>query len=473
MIQLGFFLFLTINYLHAGDPVDMASSTSHQMAPANLPTSDLGACQALAKKRPDLKDSLQTDKAQPKQSLSLRERAKKCISSVKDSWSDTLKELIIDPYNFLSKTSPEATKRYLDDCNRHVECKVRLYYEAQGYSPSGRQLQYLQSSLSFAEMDILNRNANSRMNSSYEQNLRFRQQIENRKWVNNQSADLKVATDPAQEGSSFWVNLSEKLKEEGTKWWCLKPDVAQEYLCYDIAQIIDPTIALGIAAKVPKIMKLVRGASAIAALDHEATVAKSVGQIQSLAVDSSNAISVGFQPTKGTFTKAVAKTHVSLAAQTETVGRIRMDPSATGLTKTAADAASAPVQIQIGASSELREKIANTMKQMDGKKAYSCVDGVCQALEKNGFSIPGYTGRPQVFSSHQQIFDAFKSGNITYQGQKIPADSIRMVASSEDEASRFLASKGDKARFIVVPVAYASGWAYVIYEAKSYTFGNQ
>jgi hypothetical protein len=211
------------------------------------------ACPAIASQNPDLAKDLRLE-GEVELELSLRKVLKTCGDGVLSAWKDTINTLLVDPYVFMMKTSPEQTKNFLDKCNLSEICKNQLFYEAYGRLPSQVENQKISSSMSFADLDILYRNAKSRMNSTGEQNRRFRYELLNRKWLAT-DVPTKETLDPAQEKTSFWQLLKEIISNEREKFSCLKSEAAVELFCYYAAQIIDPLIVGGLVLKTPTIAK--------------------------------------------------------------------------------------------------------------------------------------------------------------------------------------------------------------------------
>ncbi|MCB9073281.1 MAG: endonuclease/exonuclease/phosphatase family protein [Bdellovibrionaceae bacterium] len=228
----------------------------------NIDNFSLPTCHQLLLQRPDLKDDLTLNESDNYLSMPLQERARKCMDGAFSAWKDTIRELLINPYIYMTKTSFEQTKSFLDNCNKLHLCKQQLYYEAYGRTPSDEMNKKLSLNLSFTDLDILYGNAKSRINSTGMQNERLRLEVLNRRWLENKPVNL----DQKQENTSFWLILKGLISSEKQKWACLKPEAAQELFCYYLAQIIDPTIAAGMISKTPKLSKLVNSSIQIKSL---------------------------------------------------------------------------------------------------------------------------------------------------------------------------------------------------------------
>jgi len=215
-------------------------------------------CKKFADENPDIADLLHTSPVPPPY-VSLRTQGRLCFEGFKGAWSDTLKTLLTDPYTYMAKTSPEATRKALAECSESIQCLETMYFDAKGYSPSPTEREKLKR-MGFRELDILNRQAIARMNSSYMQDKRLREKLENEKWLDKKSADVQVVHHPKQEQNSFWAAVASGLSHQGHKFRCLKPEVKTEYFCYYLAQIIDPLMAAGIVAKAPAVGRLLKAA---------------------------------------------------------------------------------------------------------------------------------------------------------------------------------------------------------------------
>lgn len=226
------------------------------------PDTTQSSCREFAQKHPELASDIAMDgNAGP--SPSLRQLAKKCWSGATGAWKDQLEQLIVQPLKYFFVTSPQIQKNLIEACNQSVDCKVQLYHEATGEFASGKALEELKASMSFTKLDVLYRRARARYNSTGQQDRRFIQELENRKWLKQSGfANSDVALDPEQEQISIWQAVKNKIDKSLTHFRCMKPEVASDAVCYGLASVIDPTIAAGIVAKGPRLAKWIVGSAA-------------------------------------------------------------------------------------------------------------------------------------------------------------------------------------------------------------------